>query len=191
MWSATWPPGVKRLAETYLSEYIQVNIGSLELSANSRITQKIDICTKYEKEQKYIVFNVAAIIIIVIYTFPDKYHMFTVCSFRLIQILRTYVNVPGKILVFVATKRSTESVMHMLRGQGFRVGCIHGDKCQRERDAVLNDFRAGRIIILVATDVAGRGLGYYFLFFFLLFLFFVPFGRFCSVLMLCLSIILH
>ena len=52
MWSATWPKEVRRLAETYLKEYTQVNIGSLELSANEKITQIIDICTPSEKDQK-------------------------------------------------------------------------------------------------------------------------------------------
>ena len=36
---------------------------------------------------------------------------------------------------------------------------IHGDKEQRERERVLADFRAGRVMVLVATDVAARGLG--------------------------------
>jgi superfamily II DNA/RNA helicase len=37
--------------------------------------------------------------------------------------------------------------------------CIHGDKAQQERDMVLNEFRSGKIPIMVATDVASRGLG--------------------------------
>lgn len=37
--------------------------------------------------------------------------------------------------------------------------CIHGDKAQPERDWVLNEFRSGKAPILVATDVAARGLG--------------------------------
>jgi superfamily II DNA/RNA helicase len=39
--------------------------------------------------------------------------------------------------------------------------CIHGDKAQPERDWVLNEFRSGKAPILVATDVAARGLGKY------------------------------
>ncbi len=39
--------------------------------------------------------------------------------------------------------------------------CIHGDKAQTERDYVLNEFRSGKTPILIATDVASRGLGVY------------------------------
>ena len=43
MWSATWPKEVKRLAEDYLNDFIQVNIGSLDLSASHNITQTVGV----------------------------------------------------------------------------------------------------------------------------------------------------
>lgn len=46
-----------------------------------------------------------------------------------------------------------------MRGQGYRAMCIHGDKKQEERDWVLGEFKSGKTSILVATDVAARGLG--------------------------------
>ena len=52
MWSATWPKEVKGLAEDFLQDYIQVNIGSLDLCANHNITQIIEICEDYEKDYK-------------------------------------------------------------------------------------------------------------------------------------------
>lgn len=52
MWSATWPKEVRQLAEEFLHDYIQINIGSLNLSANHNIMQIIDVCEDYEKEQK-------------------------------------------------------------------------------------------------------------------------------------------
>ena len=45
------------------------------------------------------------------------------------------------------------------RMRGPRSAAIHGDKDQRERERVLGDFRASRIMVLVATAVAARGLG--------------------------------
>lgn len=51
MWSATWPKEVRNLAEEFLNLYIQVNIGSLNLSANHNILQIVDVCEEYEKEQ--------------------------------------------------------------------------------------------------------------------------------------------
>ena len=53
MWSATWPKDVRMLAEEFLTDYIQINIGSLTLSANHNILQIIDVCQEHEKETKY------------------------------------------------------------------------------------------------------------------------------------------
>lgn len=52
MWSATWPKEVRNLAEEFLTEYIQINVGSLQLSANHNILQIVDVCQEYEKEAK-------------------------------------------------------------------------------------------------------------------------------------------
>lgn len=52
MWSATWPKEVQRLAEEYLHKYIQINVGSLTLSANHNIQQNVEICQEYDKERK-------------------------------------------------------------------------------------------------------------------------------------------
>ncbi len=52
MWSATWPKEVQALARDYLQDYIQVNIGSLELSASHNVKQIIDICVENEKRSK-------------------------------------------------------------------------------------------------------------------------------------------
>jgi late competence protein required for DNA uptake (superfamily II DNA/RNA helicase) len=46
-----------------------------------------------------------------------------------------------------------------LMQQGFRVAALHGDKNQVERDQVINGFRRGTVHIVIATDVASRGLG--------------------------------
>ncbi|MGP1945245.1 MAG: hypothetical protein ACTS8A_03830 [Arsenophonus sp. ET-LJ4-MAG3] len=52
MWSATWPKEVRNLAEEFLNNYLQVNIGSLQLSANHNIMQIVDVCEDFEKQQK-------------------------------------------------------------------------------------------------------------------------------------------
>jgi ATP-dependent RNA helicase DDX5/DBP2 len=54
MWSATWPKEVRNLAEEFLNNYVQVNIGSLQLAANHNILQIVDVCQEYEKEQKWV-----------------------------------------------------------------------------------------------------------------------------------------
>lgn len=52
MWSATWPKEVRNLAEEFLRDYTQLNVGSLQLSANHNILQIVDVCQEYEKESK-------------------------------------------------------------------------------------------------------------------------------------------
>lgn len=75
---------------------------------------------------------------------------------RLEQILRSQD--PGsKIIIFCSTKKMCDQLARNLTRQ-FGAAAIHGDKSQSERDYVLNQFRAGRSPILVATDVAARGL---------------------------------
>uniref|UniRef100_A0A672ZXR1 RNA helicase n=1 Tax=Sphaeramia orbicularis TaxID=375764 RepID=A0A672ZXR1_9TELE len=52
MWSATWPKEVRQLAEDFLRDYVQINIGALELSANHNILQIVDVCMESEKDNK-------------------------------------------------------------------------------------------------------------------------------------------
>lgn len=65
----------------------------------------------------------------------------------------------GKTIIFCETKRNCDTLTRSLRQAGWPALAIHGDKEQRERDWVLSEFRAGRTPILIATDVASRGLG--------------------------------
>ncbi|KAK1318228.1 DEAD-box ATP-dependent RNA helicase 14 [Acorus calamus] len=75
---------------------------------------------------------------------------------RLEQILRSQD--PGsKVIIFCSTKRMCDQLARSLTRQ-FGAAAIHGDKSQGERDYVLGQFRTGRSPILVATDVAARGL---------------------------------
>jgi ATP-dependent RNA helicase DDX3X len=66
--------------------------------------------------------------------------------------------VPGLTLVFVETKRSADSIEDFLYREGLPATSIHGDRTQREREQALESFRDGRTPVLVATDVAARGL---------------------------------
>ena len=61
-------------------------------------------------------------------------------------------------LVFTATKRAAEDLSGELLGKGFDAGALHGDMRQRERNATLAQLRDGSMRVLVATDVAARGI---------------------------------
>ena len=52
MWSATWPKDVRTLSEDFLKDYIQINVGALQVHANHNILQIIDVCNEEEKPYK-------------------------------------------------------------------------------------------------------------------------------------------
>ncbi|KAJ3744224.1 P-loop containing nucleoside triphosphate hydrolase protein [Lentinula detonsa] len=128
MFSATWPKDVQKLASDFLRDMIQVNVGSMDLTANHSIEQIVDVCSESEKRNK------------------------------LINHLERISSENAKVLIFVATKRVADEITKYLRQDGWPALAIHGDKEQRERDWVLGEFKAGRSPILVATDVASRGI---------------------------------
>lgn len=64
----------------------------------------------------------------------------------------------SRVLIFVSTKRGVDALDNYLYENGFKVGSIHGDKRQRDREKSIMAFKKGMINILVATDVAARGL---------------------------------
>ena len=64
----------------------------------------------------------------------------------------------GRTLVFCKMKRGVDRLAHDLEGRGVRVGALHGDMDQRRRDRVVERFREGELDILIATNVAARGL---------------------------------
>ncbi|EDO27708.1 predicted protein, partial [Nematostella vectensis] len=73
---------------------------------------------------------------------------------RLTQILGD----ADRTLVFVESKRSADFLAIFLSGEGFPTTSIHGDRLQQEREEALDDFRKGRCPVLIATNVAARGL---------------------------------
>ena len=129
LWSATWPKEVQTLARDFLNQdYIQVNIGSLDLQANKHITQ----------------------LAVVVNGEHDK-------NSRLMRFLHENV-ANGRILIFVDTKRKADELCRQLRQGGYNALAVHGDKSQEERDWVVAEFKAGKAPVMIATDVASRGL---------------------------------
>lgn len=131
MYSATWPKEVRRLADDFLQRPGLLQIGGAgdDLQANPNIQQIVEVVEEYDK--------------------PTKFTKF---------MERAYQGRVVKAIVFTDTKRACDYLAQELGKRGWPVAPIHGDKDQRQRDAVLKDFRAGKIPILIATDVAARGL---------------------------------
>ena len=65
---------------------------------------------------------------------------------------------PPRAIVFCRTKRGVDRVGMLLRQEGFKADAMHGNLSQAQRNRVLQGFRLGRLAILVATDVVGRGI---------------------------------
>jgi ATP-dependent RNA helicase RhlE len=84
---------------------------------------------------------------------------FEVAPDRKQQVLQTLLaKETGRCLVFARTKRGTERITKSLNHNGFAAAMIHGDRSQSQRTAALTGFQQGRIRILVATDLASRGI---------------------------------
>jgi len=128
MWSATWPRDVQNLARDYLRDYYQVTVGSLDLAGNKDVTQMVEVCSD-----------------------QDKYR-------NLLRYLRENLTGKDRVLVFVETKKGCDMLTRSLRMDGFQARAMHGDKSQEERDWVLREFKSCQSTLLVATDVAARGL---------------------------------
>lgn len=81
-------------------------------------------------------------------------------SARRRQLLAHLLTTEGwdQVLVFTRTRRGAETLTMVLRNRGFQVEEIHGNRSQKERNAALDAFKSGKVTVLVATDVASRGL---------------------------------
>jgi len=77
---------------------------------------------------------------------------------KLAALKRLLQQEPGRILVFVRTKRATERLGEKLQKHGIRASVIHGDRSQSQRNRALADFQEGISRVLLATDVASRGI---------------------------------
>src|SRR5215210_5724805 len=75
---------------------------------------------------------------------------------RLVEVLSA--ERPEQAIVFVRTKIRTDQLFRKMRDRGLNVRALHGDMSQGQRDGVMLSFKGGRVPILVATDVAARGL---------------------------------
>ncbi|CAL1141209.1 unnamed protein product [Cladocopium goreaui] len=129
LFSATWPVAVQSFSSEVLKDPVEVRVGAMgSLSANPNVAQ--DVMILRDDGEK-----------------PSA----------LAALLRGRRSV--RAIVFVATKRGCQQLERSLRGRlPLSVDAIHGDRSQRDREAALQHFRSGAIQVLLATDVAGRGI---------------------------------
>ncbi|MBV8235734.1 MAG: DEAD/DEAH box helicase, partial [Acidimicrobiia bacterium] len=92
-------------------------------------------------------------------TVEEMHHRFlAVHEMDRVKVAASVTRGVARTLIFTRTKRQADRLVTQLRGEGVRAGAIHGDLRQTAREKALGDFAAGRLPVLVATDVAGRGI---------------------------------
>src|SRR5471030_2992553 len=125
MFSATFSPEIKKLANTFLNNPLTIEVARSNATAE-RVTQ---VVYKVEENQKHAL---------------------------VAHILRQ--RDLKQVIVFSNTKIGASRLARGLEQEGMNATAIHGDKTQQERMAALESFKKGEIDVLVATDVAARGL---------------------------------
>ncbi|MBP3275148.1 MAG: DEAD/DEAH box helicase [Butyrivibrio sp.] len=115
----------------------------------------LDITKKYQNDAEFIKMTPREITVAAIeqayYRVPQK------MKEEVLTRLMDYYN-PARSLIFCNTKRMVDQLAESLKGKGYLCDGLHGDLSQNQRDTVMNLFRSGRINILIATDVAARGI---------------------------------
>jgi ATP-dependent RNA helicase DDX5/DBP2 len=137
LFSATWPRQVQRLANEFCPSAVQVSLGDTEtLVANPDIKQIVEVVGGADAK----VARLRAV--------------FTELYMKEGKVVEDH----GKTIVFVKFKANCGRIAQDLWDAGFAVNTLNGDMEQRERDKVIADFRSSKLRVLVATDVAARGL---------------------------------
>ncbi len=148
LFSATWPKEIQKLAFDFLLDPIQINVGEINvLNANKDITQKIIMCSDGDKNDK---------IKEILKNLVDDADQTEGSK------VKPGVDLGGKkhskVIIFVAKKYMAHELANQLWEDGFAVDSLHGDRAQWERTKVIGAFKQGTLRMLVATDVAARGL---------------------------------
>ncbi|CAN0056222.1 unnamed protein product, partial [Discosporangium mesarthrocarpum] len=129
MFSATWPNSIRDLASEFLTNPIKVTVGADSLAANVRVAQHVEVVEERERDSK------------------------------LLALLRVcHKSRTNRVLVFALYKREAARLEQFLQRGGFDAVAVHGDKSQADRERALSQFKSKGRPLMVATDVAARGL---------------------------------
>jgi ATP-dependent RNA helicase RhlE len=128
--SATMPKEIRELADRFLTDPVQVAVTPVASTAE-RVEQYVSFCNQTEKQ--------ALLTIMLRVGFGERGNM-------------------DRVLIFTRTKHGADRVVKQLAGNGIAANAIHGNKSQPQRERALAAFKAGEVPILVATDIAARGI---------------------------------
>lgn len=140
MFSATWPSAIRKLASEFLSGPARVTIGSEELSAARSVKQTVEVIEDGGRDGR-------------LHELLQKHHVSSGKSKN-----NSNGGQNNRVIVFVLYKKEAARVEEKLTRKGWKVAAVHGDLSQAQRSAAVEAFKAGTTPLLVATDVAARGL---------------------------------
>ncbi|MBA5776665.1 DEAD/DEAH box helicase [Stappia sp. F7233] len=126
--SATMPPEIQRLVDTFLHNPVRVEVAKTSSTAET-VTQKVAASPSKDFEKR--------------------------------AVLRSLIDDAEDLknaIIFCNRKRDVQTLFRSLERHGYSVGALHGDMDQRSRMSTLDSFRKGEVSLLVASDVAARGL---------------------------------
>ncbi len=128
--SATMPKTIQQLADQFLSDPVQVSVAPQATTAE-RVDQYVTFVQQAEKQ--------ALLTMMLRYGFSETGNM-------------------DRVLIFTRTKHGADRVVKLLAGNGIAANAIHGNKSQPQRERALAEFKDGQVKILIATDIAARGI---------------------------------
>ena len=128
--SATMPKAISELASRFLTDPAEVRVAPAATTAE-RVDQYVSFINQAEKQ--------ALLTLMLRVGFSEKGSM-------------------ERVLIFTRTKHGADRVVKLLAGSGIAANAIHGNKSQPQRERALAAFKSGQVAILVATDIAARGI---------------------------------
>src|SRR6201991_544894 len=128
--SATMPKTIQQLAAQFINDPVQVSVAPQATTAE-RVDQYVTFVQQMEKQ--------ALLTMMLRWGFSERGNM-------------------DRVLIFTRTKHGADRVVKLLAGNGIAANAIHGNKSQPQRERALAEFKGGQAKILVATDIAARGI---------------------------------
>ncbi len=128
--SATMPKTIRDLADRFLTDPAEVSVAPAATTAE-RVDQYVTFVQQAEKQ--------ALLTMMLRAGFGERGNM-------------------DRVLIFTRTKHGADRVVKLLGGNGIAANAIHGNKSQPQRERALAEFKSGKVKILVATDIAARGI---------------------------------
>jgi ATP-dependent RNA helicase RhlE len=128
--SATMPKAIKELADRFLTDPAEVSVAPAATTAE-RVDQYVTFVQQQEKQ--------ALLTMMLRAGFSERGNM-------------------DRVLIFTRTKHGADRVVKLLAGNAIAANAIHGNKSQPQRERALAEFKSGKVKILIATDIAARGI---------------------------------